>query len=105
MPETPFMPDPEEVMDFETAPEDIPAEAPEGVGVITFSALDLPQVGDWEEGQEYDVVVRVRMAKKEERDGVTTADFDIISADAGTEGLDMGPPMEEPMGGPMMPPV
>lgn len=107
MPETPFMP--EEPMGMPMEPELAPEEAPEGLESITFSALDLPQVVDWEEGQEYDVTMRVRMTNKEERDGVMAADFDIISADAGTEEPPIEPPMEEPMGGPMggpmMPPV
>jgi hypothetical protein len=100
MPETPFMPGPEEPMGPEIMPE-IPEEAPGEIGGVTFTALDLPQVVDWMEGEEYDVAVRVRLVSKEERDGVTTADFDIISADAGAE----EPPMEPPMEGPMMPPV
>ena len=69
----------------------------QGIGQVTFSALDLPQIVDWEEGQEYDITARVVMSTKGEDDGVTSATLDIISVDSGEEVEEVLPGGEIPM--------
>lgn len=94
MPDRPIMPPvPAEEPTPEAELRDvIDAPAPD-LGDISFTALDLPQVVDWEEEQEYDVMLRVRLNSKTERDGVTAADFSILSADSAEP---EAPPAEMP---------
>jgi hypothetical protein len=50
--------------------------------VISLSSVHLPQVVDWEDGEEYELLIRVRQQNKREEDDLTTADFQILSVKA-----------------------
>lgn len=77
-----MMTPPDEVSDEVKEGEPEAKEKHEGLGSLTLSSVQLPEVVDWEDGGEYVLKIRVRQENKREEEDLTTADFRILSVEA-----------------------